>query len=61
MTDGFHSWYVDLSCQGGEPYCFWQRSKVIQGHQRWKSENHFCFFFIFLVIQVLVQRSCGMS
>ncbi|KAJ8024710.1 hypothetical protein HOLleu_34691 [Holothuria leucospilota] len=39
MTDTFHSWYVDMSCQGGEPYCFWQRSKVIRGHQRSKSKN----------------------
>ncbi|KAJ8041989.1 hypothetical protein HOLleu_12945 [Holothuria leucospilota] len=39
MTDTFHIWYVGLSCCEEGPYCFWQRSKVIQGHQRSKSKN----------------------
>ncbi|KAJ8019748.1 hypothetical protein HOLleu_41457 [Holothuria leucospilota] len=23
MTNTFHIWYTDLSCQEEEPYCFW--------------------------------------
>ena len=39
MSDNFHIWYIALSCWQEEPYCFWQRSEVIWGHQRSKTKN----------------------